>query len=65
MMVPRQQMSSLSATQRSALSYMHDKELFTEQAWSQVQFRYFDIVFPPDAVQRPQGSMLNAAQYEQ
>ena len=54
MMVPRQQMSSLSATQRSALSYMHDKELFTQEAWSQLQLQDIDIVFPPGAVPPPQ-----------
>ena len=61
MMVPKQQMSSLSATQHSALSYMHDKELFTEEAWSILQLRYIELVFPSDAARRPQGSLLNAA----
>lgn len=58
MMVPRQRMSSLSADQCLALSYMHDKELFTQEAWHELQLQYIDLVFPPDAAGRPQGNLL-------
>ena len=59
MMVPRQRMPRLSTSQRSALSYMHDKGLFTQEAWSELQLQYIDLVFPPDAAGQRQGSLLS------
>ena len=49
MLMPRQHMPKLTAAENSALLYLHDRELFTEEAWHLLRLQYIDLAFPPAA----------------